>query len=152
MNKKDIFNVQIEKQVLVAKKIKEEMGKMNIEDCEEKFCLIKEIMIYNEQNKARKALKDLFSDYIKSATDWIRYIITFMLGILSSLIISDTTNSNIKIYVFAFALMGVFIDVMRNSLQDTKTFTVGIIENMTYQRYLFFDKSRYCHISTTMII
>ena len=84
MNKKDIFNVQIEKQVLVAKKIKEEMGKMNIEDCEEKFCLIKEIMIYNEQNKARKALKDLFSDYIKSATDWIRYIITFMLGILST--------------------------------------------------------------------
>lgn len=141
MNKKDIFNVQIEKQVLVAKKIKEEMGKMNIEDCEEKFCLIKEIMIYNEQNKARKALKDLFSDYIKSATDWIRYIITFMLGILSSLIISDTTNSNIEIYVFAFALMGVFIDVMRNSLQDTKTFTVGIIENMTYQRYLFLIKA-----------
>ena len=50
-----------------------------------------------------------------------------MLGILSSLIISDTTNSNIKIYVFAFALMGVFIDFMRKYLQDTETFTVGII-------------------------
>ena len=37
--------------------------------------------------------------------------------------------------------MGDFIDVMRNSLQDTKTFTVGIIENMTYQRYLFLIKA-----------
>ena len=54
MNKKDIFNVQIEKQVLVAKKIKEEMGKMNIEDCEEKFCLIKEIMIIMNKIKLVK--------------------------------------------------------------------------------------------------
>ncbi len=139
--KTDFIKKEVEKQYKAAKKVQETMINAELKDCPEGFELTKEMLISNESGGVLWLLQEIFTDYFSGGFKWLGIAVSFMLGIMSTLITDNDKNvlsNGLVGSVIALMIIGYVIDVARKTVEKrVEKLTIRILNAMSYERYRF---------------
>lgn len=142
----DALKKNVEKQCEVAKKVCDTMKNADLKDCSEGFELTKEMLINNERLGVCSVLQEVFYDYCSGGFKWLGFAVTFLLGILATLITDNDANvlsNGIVGYVIALIIMGCVIDIAGKTFEKkVEKMTIRILNDMSYERYRFLIDSQ----------
>ena len=143
--KTEKLKTQIDIQCEVARKIQENMKEAGIPENIQGFELVKEILISNETSTIILVLEEVMGKFEDCIFKWVVFAITFLLGILATLI-AENEKVDLNLVIFLL-IIGCGIEFCAKlTMQKVENLKIRILKNMTYERYKFlinFDKEKF---------